>query len=59
MPSQSPITWLTRKNERTNVSLAKNAWYQRSDSPLGGKSKVAVEPNDTAITTTSGASRSA
>ena len=55
---RSPTTWLTR-NERTNISLAKNAWYQRRDRPFGGKSKVAVEPNDTAATTTSGASNSA
>src|SRR5262245_35622537 len=54
-----PTTWLTRKNERTNVSLAKKAWYQRRDSPRGGKSKVDVGPNDTAITTTRGASKRA
>ena len=55
----NPTTWLTRKNERTNISLAKKDRYQRSDSPLGGKSDVEVEPNDTTITTTSGASSSA
>src|SRR5206468_5529484 len=55
---RSPTTWLTRKNERTNISLAKNARYQWRVSPLGGKSNVGVEPNDTVTTTTSGASSS-
>src|SRR5262249_41409209 len=53
---RNPMPRLTR-NDCRKVSLAKNAWYQRRERPFGGKSKVAVEPNDTTATTTSGASR--
>ncbi len=45
-----------RKNDVTNSLLAKKASNQRKVKPLGGNSKAALGPNDTATTTTSGAS---
>jgi hypothetical protein len=44
-----------RKNEVTNSRLAKNSSNQCNVKPLGGNSKAALGPNDTATTTTSGA----
>ncbi len=43
----------------TNTSLAKNASYQRSDSPCGGKARKAPALKEAPTTTRIGASRKA
>jgi hypothetical protein len=50
-----PMTRLILKKEVTNDWLVKNAANQRRVKPLGGNSKATLGPNDTAITTMSGA----